>query len=155
MIDVVAYLKERGIYVRQRFYDPGDQAVGGVYPRFLAEEKHPAVAKTLVCFSGRSPTCLLLSYGRRANLKALACAIGAPRFRLAKPEEVTDLTGYQIGAVSPVMPARHMLTIVDAELAKHPYLYVNGGRPGLQIRIGTPDLINTLGATVTKFAEPI
>lgn len=155
MTEVATFLKGNQSYVRQRFYDPSSQRVGGVYPKFLRTEKYGSVAKTLICVSGHDPYCLVLGYDRRANLKALARTLGASRFQLAKRDEVTELTGFKIGSVSPVMPERKITTIFDSLLADHPYIYVNGGQPGVQLRVKTNETIALLSATVVSFSEPI
>ena len=153
MNEVAQILRDEKIHVRTRYYDPTAPKEQTVFPRFLTKEKYGAVAKTLICISGKQAYCLVLGYNARADLKKLARWLKVSRFQLAKPEQVTELTGYKIGSVSPVMPEKQLPTIFDQQLSGHTHLYLNGGQPGTQIRVPTGSLIEFLNGEVTDFAS--
>jgi Cys-tRNA(Pro)/Cys-tRNA(Cys) deacylase len=45
------------------------------------------------------------------------------------------VTGYKIGGVSPFGQKRKLPTGIETEALSEPYVYVNGGRRGLELRL--------------------
>lgn len=152
MIRVTDNLDELGIKYRIRTYDPNCDLMGGVIPTSLRENEYDAVAKTLICKAGTDRLCLILSYTRKADLKAVASAIRCSRISLASKEEVLALTGFQVGAVSPIATARSIHAVVDQELCRFPEVFVNAGAPGKQLAICCSDLLKATKATVVSFS---
>lgn len=151
MNKVAHFLNENSVHARVRFYDPDAPKETSVYPRFLSSKKHGSVAKTLICLSGKQPYCLVLGYDGRADLKKLARTLNLSRFQFAKPEQVTEFTGYKIGSVSPVMPGRQLPTVFDEQLVGYTHLYLNAGQPGAQVRAPTIPVIELLNGKIVSF----
>lgn len=84
----------------------------------------------------------------RLDLKALAAAAGTKRVALADVADAERVTGYVHGGISPFGQRRRLATVVDAGLAAHERVIVNGGRRGLQVELAPADLVALTGATV-------
>ncbi len=84
----------------------------------------------------------------RLDLKALASAAGVKRIAMAEVADAERVTGYVHGGISPFGQRRRLPTVVDAGLAAHDRVIVNGGRRGLQVELAPADLVALTGATV-------
>jgi Cys-tRNA(Pro)/Cys-tRNA(Cys) deacylase len=60
------------------------------------------------------------------------------------------LTGYKVGGVSPFRQKRKLPTVMEETAISEPYVYVNGGQCGLQLRLTPMDLRNAAGALVAS-----
>ena len=56
------------------------------------------------------------------------------------------LTGYKVGGVSPFGQKRRLPTCIEVAALDEPYVFVNGGQRGLQIRLAAADLLRASGA---------
>ncbi|MFC7753629.1 aminoacyl-tRNA deacylase [Tsukamurella soli] len=119
----------------------GDEAVAalGVDPA--------AVFKTLVITDGTRFGVALVPVAARLSLKAAGAALGMHRPALADPADVTRVTGYVLGGVSPVGQRRRLATVVDESAARHPTVYCSAGRRGLEIELAPADLLAATGAS--------
>ena len=107
------------------------------------------VGKTLVVIdeSGR-PRNAVVGVDGRLDLKALASAAGVKRVAMAEVAQAERLTGYVHGGISPFGQRRRLATVLDAALAAHDAVIVNGGRRGLRVELSPADLVALTGATV-------
>jgi Cys-tRNA(Pro)/Cys-tRNA(Cys) deacylase len=132
-------------------YDPAADSVGLAAAEALGEA--PArVFKTLMIEADGKPLCAVLPSDREVSMKRLAAAIGAKAAKMMPVLAAERLTGYKVGGISPFGQRRAVPIYVEAAAADQPYLYVNGGRRGLQIRLAPADLVTALGATLAGFA---
>ena len=121
-------------------YDPGAERVGLQAAEALGEP--PArVLKTLVAQVDGRPVCLVLPSDREASMKKVAQAFGGKAAAMLPVPDAERLTGYKVGGVSPFGQKRRLPTAVDSAAAGEPYVYVNGGQRGLQIRLAYADLV--------------
>ena len=107
------------------------------------------VGKTLVVTDeeGRHRNAVVGVDGR-LDLKALATAAGVKRVVMAEVADAERITGYVHGGISPFGQRRRLPTVVDAALAAHDRVIVNGGRRGLQVELAPSDLLTLTRATV-------
>ncbi len=84
------------------------------------------------------------------NLKRLARACGAKKAALVQPSKVQTLTGYILGAVSPIGQKQTLRTIIDASAVLHGTIFVSGGRRGLEIEIGCEALLDLCAGQLAK-----
>jgi len=88
---------------------------------------------------------LLLPGGYRAHWPTLRKALGVRRLTLATPEEVLNITGAPIGAVSPwgwPHPPRYIL--VDEDVLQHEEVSTGSGQPGVALVLKSQDLLRAL-----------
>jgi Cys-tRNA(Pro)/Cys-tRNA(Cys) deacylase len=86
------------------------------------------------------------------NLKRLAKACGAKKAALARPSKIPTVTGYILGAVSPIGQKLPLRTIVDASAALHSTIFVSGGRRGLEIEITYDALLGLSAGRLAKIS---
>ncbi|MFO7777045.1 MAG: Cys-tRNA(Pro) deacylase, partial [Nitriliruptoraceae bacterium] len=107
------------------------------------------VGKTLVVIDeGGERRSAVVGVDGRLDLKALAAAAGVKRVGMADVADAERVTGYVHGGISPFGQRRRLATVVDADLAAHDRVIVNGGRRGLQVELTPADLVALTGATV-------
>lgn len=68
------------------------------------------------------------------------------------PVDTERISGYRIGGVSPLGQKKRLRCFIDASAVSLPFMVVNGGRRGLQIKVAPADLAEALGATVAAIA---
>ncbi|MBG6085710.1 aminoacyl-tRNA deacylase [Zhihengliuella flava] len=83
------------------------------------------------------------------DLKRAALAWGAKRVHLAAPATAERLTGYVLGAISPVGPRRELAVTIDASaLSVETTLFVSGGRRGFELELELSGLLAATGARI-------
>jgi Cys-tRNA(Pro)/Cys-tRNA(Cys) deacylase len=126
-------------------YDPDAEKVGLQAAEALGES--PArVLKTLIAQVDGKPVCLVLASDREASMKKVAVAFGGKSAAMMPVPDAERLSGYKVGGVSPFGQKKRLRTVVDAAATEEPYVYVNGGQRGLQIRLAPADLLRATGA---------
>ena len=110
-----------------------------------------AMAPTLILNTEEGYVAAIISGGTRLSYKKIKKKVGLKNASLAKPEQVQQATGAQIGAVALVNPG--LRTIVDRRLTELDSVYGGCGvsRHSLQIRV--KDLIAVTRAQVFDFTE--
>jgi Cys-tRNA(Pro)/Cys-tRNA(Cys) deacylase len=80
------------------------------------------------------------------SLKELAAAVRGKRAEMCLPETAQRLTGYVVGGISPFGQKRLLPTVIDETCVLFDFIFVSGGRRGLDIEIAPDDLISVLDA---------
>ena len=105
--------------------------------------------KTLIALVDGKPVCVILPSDREVSMKKLAAAMGGKSAEMMKPAEAERISGYRIGGVSPFPgQMRKLRTAIEAAALSEPYVLVNGGRRGLQLRLDPRDAAKLLDAVV-------
>ncbi len=127
-------------------YDPDAERVGLQAAEALGE---PAsrVLKTLIAQVDGKPVCLVLPSDREASMKKVAVAFGGKSAAMLPVPAAERITGYKVGGVSPFGQKKRLRTVVELAALAEPYVYANGGRRGLQLRLAPADLLAAAGAT--------
>jgi Cys-tRNA(Pro)/Cys-tRNA(Cys) deacylase len=115
-------------------YDPHAPSIG-LHAAHALGLPPAQVFKTLMVKAGDEVCLAVLPSDRELNLKALASQAGAKTASLVKPADAERLSGYHIGGISPLGQKKRLRCFLDASAADLPFLIVNGGRRGLQIKI--------------------
>lgn len=89
----------------------------------------------------------------RLDLKAAAATFGAKRAQLAEAATAERLTGYVVGAISPLGQQRRLpLTLDDSALDLGATLFVSGGRRGFEVELTPADLLAVTRGTTAPLA---
>lgn len=80
-------------------------------------------------------------------MKKVAAAFGGKSAAMLPVPDAERLTGYKVGGVSPFGQKRRLPMRVESAALDEPYVFVNGGQRGLQIRLAVADLLRASGAT--------
>jgi len=94
----------------------------------------------------------LLSVDREASLKLVARAFGARRAALVDAANVTKVTGYVIGGVSPFGTKRPLPVVIDDAVLSLPRIFLSAGQRGTSIEMASADLIRGLDARVAPIS---
>ncbi len=117
--------------------------------------EHPADAHGAPGEPGARPAeagMALLAVDREASLKLVARAFGARRAALVDAADVSKLTGYVIGGVSPFGTKRPLPVVIDDSVLSLPRVYLSAGQRGVSIEIASADLIRGLDARVAPIS---
>lgn len=132
-------------------YDPNADSIGLAAAEALGED--PArVLKTLMTLADGKPVCVILPSDREVSMKKLAAAVGAKSAAMMKPADAERMTGYKVGGISPFGQRKKVPTVLEAGAAAEPYVYLNGGQRGLQVRLSPADILTAADATAADIA---
>jgi prolyl-tRNA editing enzyme YbaK/EbsC (Cys-tRNA(Pro) deacylase) len=109
------------------------------------------IAKSVV-FVGERTAVVIISGDKRVDGAKLLKVIGA-ELRIAKPNEVREMTGFPIGGVPPFPHGDGVAVLADASLARFSHVWAAAGTPNSVFRIGTPDLLRLLNTAPVDVAE--
>jgi Cys-tRNA(Pro)/Cys-tRNA(Cys) deacylase len=109
--------------------------------------------KTLVAEVDGRAVVAIVPVSSRLSLKHLAAAAGGKRAAMAKPEVAERNTGYVIGGISPFGQRRSMPVYVDETVVLFETVLASGGRRGLQVEVGSADLVSLLDASLADLTE--
>lgn len=140
-----------GHALHQYVHDPATASYGEEAAEALGVEPE-RVFKTLVCRHVGGPVVGMVPVSAMLDLKALAAAVGAKRVDLADPAEAERLTGYVVGAISPLGQRRRLPTVLDESALVWPTILCSAGRRGLELELAPQDLVRALGATTAPVA---
>lgn len=89
---------------------------------------------------------LVLTGGpRQIDWGTLRRYLGVSRMRMAKPEEVLAVTGFEVGSVGPFGLPRPIRTLVDRRLFEQEEVSIGSGVRGTAVFLRTEDLRTALG----------
>ncbi|OAN57242.1 Cys-tRNA(Pro) deacylase [Sphingomonas sp. TDK1] len=129
-------------------YDPDADAIGMQAADALGET--PArVLKTLMVKVDGKPVLAILPSDKQVAMKKLAAALGGKSAEMMKPADAERLSGYKVGGISPFGQMRALPAVIEESAALEPYVYINGGQRGLQVRLAPQDAAQLLRAKVT------
>ena len=117
--------------------------------------KNSQMVKTLIFeTSGEERVLVMLAADKNAISGHLKRAIGSRNIRLAQPENVKQVTGYEIGSIPPFhWQPPGFRTFIDASLMGEEVLGVGAGVWGEEIMISPVDLVKASKATVVNLSE--
>jgi len=132
-------------------YDPDADSVGLAAAEALGEPPS-RVFKTLLIEADGKPVCAVLPSDREVSMKRIAAAAGAKSARMMPVPAAERLTGYKVGGISPFGQRKAVPAFVEEAAEGEAYIYVNGGRRGLQMKLVPSDLVQGLNALIAGFA---
>jgi Cys-tRNA(Pro)/Cys-tRNA(Cys) deacylase len=128
-------------------YDPDADRIGMQAADALGEPS-ARVLKTLMLLLDGKPACAILPSDAQVAMKKLAAALGGKSAEMMKPADAERITGFKVGGISPFGQMRKVPTAIEATAIEQPYVYINGGQRGLQVRIAPADAARILEAAV-------
>ncbi len=133
-------------------YDPDAPSIGLQAAEAMGLPAHQ-VFKTLMTVAGDEPLIAVVPSDRELNLKALAHAAGKKSVAMMKVPDAERLSGYKVGGISPLGQKKRIRTFFDASALSLPFIVVNGGQRGLQIKAAAQDLIDATDGTAADIAS--
>ena len=127
-----------------------EAGLGGLYPppRLAAlpgasTGANPAPALTIPVLA---ITCGKAYVERRAI--AAHYGVGRKRVKLASPEEVRSISGYEVGAMPPFGHRQPLPTLLDCRVLDLPVVYAGGGGENVLLRLNPGDIARFTSAEV-------
>jgi len=105
------------------------------------------IVKSLVCLCDGRLVIALVPGDRRGDTVKIARAAGAADARVARPNEVRELTGFEPGAVAPFPLPRVKRALIERTLLARPELWIGAGSPRHMAVLPTPELVRLAQAT--------
>lgn len=121
-----------------------------------AVSAHPdQIGKSILFLADGSPKLIVANGLNRVDYKKLADYLGISRRRLklAKADEVLEITGFPVGTVPPFGHNQPIPTIIEAKVVEQEELYAGGGEINALIRLKTAELQRLLQAPVVSIAD--
>lgn len=84
---------------------------------------------------------------RDLDRKALARTIGTKRIDLAPKDKAVKLTGYEMGACSPLGQKKKLPTFIDESARAFETIHVSGGGFGIELEIAAAELAKAVEGT--------
>lgn len=140
--NVTRMLQSRGI-AYQAFELPVEKISALETAQILGVEPDLIYKTIVVTRVGKGkPILALVPAPREVDLKALARAVGEKKVHLASQKQAEQLTGLQVGGISPLaLLQRGFQVVVDISARSVDEIHISGGQRGLNIRLPTDDLI--------------
>jgi prolyl-tRNA editing enzyme YbaK/EbsC (Cys-tRNA(Pro) deacylase) len=91
------------------------------------------------------------SIGRRAI--ADLYGVDKKRVRLATPEMVLEISGYEVGAIPPFGHRQPLTTVIDPKVLDLSEAYAGGGSENALLRLNPQDILRVTGAQVLDMLE--
>ncbi|WP_322987905.1 Cys-tRNA(Pro) deacylase [Hoeflea sp.] len=127
-----------GFTVHDYAYHADAHSIGLQAAEALGED--PArVLKTLMAELDGKPVCAVLPSDREVSMKRLAAALGGKSAAMMKPADAERLAGYHVGGISPFGQKKQVPTVIEAAALDQPYVFINAGQRGLQLRLDPKD----------------
>ena len=127
-------------------YDPDADSIGLQAAAALGESPS-RVLKTLMAEVDGKPVCVVVPSDREVSMKRLAGVFGGKTANMMKPAAAERLTGYRVGGISPFGQKKTVPTAMEKTALLQPFVFINGGQRGLQVRLAPADALRALAAT--------
>src|SRR5262245_4575763 len=131
---VAAFLREGGVEARIEEFNAGTptaedaaRAVGS---------KLAQIVKSLVVDCDGRPFVVMVPGDRRADLRKVARAAGVRKAKVAGPDRVRAVTGFEPGAVAPFPLPKIDRVLVDRQVLVHERVWIEIGRASCRERGG-------------------
>ncbi len=119
----------------------------------MALEKTNPIVKSILFTHEKGFVLVILEGTQKTDLKALETLLQTQHARLATPEEVENVTGYEVGAVPPIS-IYGVPTLIDEGVLKHVWVVCGGGDKFSLLKIQSKDiLVHAWEAKVVKVAK--
>jgi Cys-tRNA(Pro)/Cys-tRNA(Cys) deacylase len=102
------------------------------------------VFKTIVITRAmqKKPLLALVPAPTEVDLKKLSVVVGEKKVFLATQKEAEQLTGLQVGGISPLaLTNRRFQVVIDSAAESYEGIYISGGQRGLNIWLATGALV--------------
>jgi Cys-tRNA(Pro) deacylase len=105
---------------------------------FLVEAAHTEPVLAITCGA---------AYVERRAIAA-RYGVGRKRVKLASPEEVRSISGYEVGAMPPFGHRQPLPTLLDCRVLDLPVVYAGGGDENVLLRLDPRDIARVTSAGV-------
>jgi Cys-tRNA(Pro) deacylase len=152
MTPATAFLKAKEVPFTEHTYDYVEHGGTEVPAKSLGVPEHQIVKTLVMEDEAKKPLVVLMHGDRKVSTKNLARQAGRKSVEPCAPEVAQRHTGYQIGGTSPFGMRKPLPVFVERSILELAEIYINGGRRGLLVRIGSADLARVLSVSPVDVA---
>jgi prolyl-tRNA editing enzyme YbaK/EbsC (Cys-tRNA(Pro) deacylase) len=112
--------------------------------------KPERIVKSILFLVNGAPVLSISSGLRVIERRAIAqhYNVGRKRVKLADPQTVLQISGYEVGAMPPFGHLEALPTLLDHHVLQHPYVYAGGGAENALVRLNPQDILRVAKAKV-------
>jgi prolyl-tRNA editing enzyme YbaK/EbsC (Cys-tRNA(Pro) deacylase) len=122
---VAAYLRHAGAEARVEEFPAGTPTAQDAADAVGCEL--PRIVKSILFECDGRPVLVMVPGDRRADARKVASAAGAQRAKVASPERVREISGFEPGAVAPFPLPRVERAVIDRRLLTADRVWVGAG----------------------------
>lgn len=141
--NAIRLLESKNIDFEYFTYKPGEDIDGVSVAKKLGEDEN-LVFKTLVTTGKNSNYVFVVPVNRELDLKKAASAVDEKKIEMLHLKDLLKTTGYVRGGCSPVGMKKLFPTVIDISASDKDFIYVSGGKIGVQLKIDPNDLISLI-----------
>ena len=114
-----------------------------------------SIVKSLIFLADGAPMLVLVAGDRRADVKRLRAMLGLSkrRLRIARPSEVLEHTGFEVGGVPPVGHRKPLRTLIDRTLSRFETVWAAAGSAHALFPIAFDQLVTITDGEVIELAD--
>lgn len=112
------------------------------------------IVKTLIVIADGKPYAILLSGDKMLDYGKLRKLLKCKKVRLARREEVMEVSGFDVGEVSPLsLSLEHVPKIADSTILSKDVVLIGGGSHYTLIKIETKELIKAINPIIANISR--
>ncbi len=114
-----------------------------------------SIVKSLIFLADGVPLLVLVAGDQRADVKRLRAILGLSkrRLRIAQPDEVLDLIGFEVGGVPPLGHRAPLRTLIDRTLSRFDTVWAAAGNAHAVFPIPYGQLVSITQGEVMDLVE--
>jgi Cys-tRNA(Pro) deacylase len=113
------------------------------------------IAKSILFFADKTPVLIVISGDKKVDEKKLKSLLSVKKVRLAKPEEVYEVTGFEVGGVSPVGIKNQINVFIDESLKRFDIIYPAAGESNNMFITSFDELVKLSKAKIVNVAKEL
>lgn len=152
--DIQAYLESQGFTGEILFLEVPTPTVEAAA---MAVGTTPQqIVKSILFIAGDEPILAVSCGTDRVDRRAIAavCGVGRKKVKLASPEIVLEVSGYEVGAMPPFAHRQKIKTLLDQRVLGQPVVFAGGGAENALLRLSPEDILQSTGAQVLDLVNP-
>lgn len=108
------------------------------------------IVKSILFLVDQDPVLAISCGAAHVDRRAIAqrYQVGRKRVKLADPEPVLQITGYEVGAMPPFGHLVPLPSLLDWRVLEEPYVFAGGGAENALVRLNPQDIQRVTGAMV-------
>lgn len=130
-----------------------ENGISGVDVAKTLNEKPEQVFKTLVTVGKNDNYVFVVPSLKELDLKSAAKVSGEKKIDMIPQRELLSKTGYIHGGCSPIGMKKQFKTYIDKSALDFDYIFVSGGKVGMQVKVNPKDLAELVDAKFCEIAK--
>ncbi len=111
------------------------------------------IVKSLLFLCDEDPVLALVPGSRRVDPTKVASATGARTARIAPPAVAREVTGFEVGGIAPLPPARVRAVLADRSLLSSTIVWIGAGSNRHLAAIAPAELVRLAGADTVDLCQ--